>query len=228
MYNRDYLLSGKQEQSNTINVSKFISATYQLFAASLLAGAAGAYVGVGIVSLLQGILFWGLVIVEIGLIFAISRFAHTQGVNLILLFLFTFITGLTSAPLIANTLNIPDGGAIVGQAFFLTAIGFGAISMFAMTTKKDFRFLQTFLIIAVIIMIVASLINIFFTNSSLLQIVIASVGALVFSAFILVDTQKLIRGDYGTPIEAALSLYLDFLNLFMSLLQILGALSKRE
>ena len=62
----------------------------------------------------------------------------------------------------------------------------------------------------------------------MLQIVIASVGALVFSAFILVDTQKLIRGDYRTPIEAALSLYLDFLNLFMSLLQILGALSKRE
>ena len=45
---------------------------------------------------------------------------------------------------------------------------------------------------------------------------------------LVVDTQKLIRGDYRTPIEAALSLYLDFLNLFMSLLQILGALSKRE
>ena len=227
MYDRNYLLKGNV-QANDINVSKFVSATYQLLAGSLLAGAAGAYIGVDIVNLLQGILFWVLVIVEIGLIFAISKFAHQQGINLLLLFMFTFITGLTSAPLIANTLNIPDGGMIVGQAFFLTAIGFGAISIFAMTTKKDFRFLQTFLFVALIIMIAASLINIFFTQSSLLQIVVASVGALVFSAYILVDTQKLIRGDFNSPIQAALSLYLDFLNLFMSLLQILSALSKKE
>jgi ribosomal protein S6 len=114
-----------------------------------------------------------------------------------------------------------------GQAFLMTSVAFGGISMFAMTTKRDFSSMGKFLFIALIIMIVAGISNIFI-QSSMMQLAIASVGALVFSAFILVDTQKLIRGDYGTPIEAALSLYLDFLNLFMSLLQILGALSKRE
>jgi modulator of FtsH protease len=57
---------------------------------------------------------------------------------------------------------------------------------------------------------------------------IASVGAILFSAFILYDTQNIIKGRYETPIEGAIALYLDFLNLFISLLQILGIFNNSD
>ena len=84
-----------------------------------------------------------------------------------------------------------------------------------------------FLFIALIIVIVAGISNIFI-QSSMMQLAIASVSALLFSAFILFDTQNIIKGGYDSPVEAALSLYLDFFNLFISLLQILGIMNSGD
>ncbi len=224
MYNRDYLESSQnihQEASKT-QLMSFLKATYQLFAGSLLAATAGAYIGLDLVGYLAGPLKWVLFAVELGLIFfVIPRVKHTPGVNLAVLFLFTFITGLTIAPLLAAIFAMPSGASIVGQAFLMTSIAFGGISMFAMTTKRDFSSMGKFLFIALIIMIVGGISNIFI-QSSMFQLVIACAGALVFSAFILYDTQNIIKGGYDSPVEAALSLYLSFFNLFISLLQILG------
>jgi modulator of FtsH protease len=83
------------------------------------------------------------------------------------------------------------------------------------------------LFIALIVMIVAGIANIFL-HLPMLQLAIASVGAVVFSLFILFDTQNIIRGNINNEIEAAVALYLDFLNLFVSLLQILGFVNSEE
>ena len=83
------------------------------------------------------------------------------------------------------------------------------------------------LFITLIVLLVAAIINIFF-YSPILQLAIASVGAVLFSAYILYDTQNIIRGNYETPIEGAVALYLDFVNLFVSLLQILGIFSRDD
>ena len=232
MYNRDYLTdktnSYSNESSQQAYIMSFLKATYQLFAGSLLAATAGAYIGLGIVNYIAGPMMWVLFAIELGLIFfVIPRVKHTPGVNLAVLFAFTFITGLTTAPLLTSIFSMPGGASIVGQAFLMTSIAFGGISMFAMTTKKDFSFMGKFLFIALIIMIVAGISNIFI-QSSMMQLVIASVGALLFSAFILYDTQNIIKGNYDSPVEAALSLYLDFFNLFISLLQILGIMKNNE
>ena len=216
MYNRDYLSnqsSQYSQESSQVQLMSFLKATYQLFAGSLLAATAGAYVGLAI---------------ELALIFfVIPRVKHTPGVNLAVLFVFTFITGLTIAPLLAAIFAMPSGASIVGQAFLMTSIAFGGISMFAMTTKKDYSFMGKFLFIALIIVIVAGISNIFI-QSSMMQLAIASVSALLFSAFILFDTQNIIKGGYDSPVEAALSLYLDFFNLFISLLQILGIMNSGD
>jgi modulator of FtsH protease len=231
MYNRDYL---EQSQKNTaqdssrVEIMSFLKATYQLFAGSLLAATAGAYIGLDIVSIIAGPVMWILFAIELGLIFfVIPRVKHTPGVNLAVLFAFTFITGLTIAPLLSAIFSMPGGASIVGQAFLMTAVAFGGISMFAMTTRRDFSSIGKFLFIALIIMIVAGISNIFI-QSSMFQLVIASAGALLFSAFILYDTQNIIRGGYDSPVEAALSLYLDFFNLFISLLQILGIMNSDD
>jgi modulator of FtsH protease len=224
MYNRDYLESSQnvQQDASRAQMMSFLKATYQLFAGSLLAATAGAYIGLDIVQYIAGPMMWVLFAVELGLIFfVIPRVKHTPGVNLAVLFLFTFITGLTIAPLLTAIFAMPSGASIVGQAFLMTSIAFGGISMFAMTTKRDFSSMGKFLFIALIIMIVGGISNIFI-QSSMFQLVIASAGALLFSAFILYDTQNIIRGGYDSPVEAALSLYLNFFNLFVSLLQILG------
>ena len=62
----------------------------------------------------------------------------------------------------------------------------------------------------------------------MLQLIISMAGALLFSAFILYDTQQIIKGNYSTPIEAAIALYLDFFNLFIMLLQIFGILNSDD
>ena len=232
MYNRDYLTdktnSYSNESSQQAYIMSFLKATYQLFAGSLLAATAGAYIGLGIVNYIAGPMMWVLFAIELGLIFfVIPRVKHTPGVNLAVLFAFTFITGLTIAPLLTSIFAMPGGASIVGQAFLMTSVAFGGISMFAMTTKRDFSVMGKFLFIALIIMIVAGISNIFI-QSSMMQLVIASVGALLFSAFILYDTQNIIKGNYDSPVEAALSLYLDFFNLFISLLQILGIMKNNE
>lgn len=230
MYNRDYL-SQESSQYSTQDSSRtqlmsFLKATYQLFAGSLLAATAGAYVGLDMVSTIAS-WYWGLVIFEFILLFALFAVKKKPGINLAVLFGFTFVSGLTITPLLSNILSMPAGASIVAQAFLMTSVAFGGISMFAMTTKRDFSGMGKMLFIALIILIVGSISNIFF-QSSLLQLGVAGVGALLFSAFILYDTQQIIKGGFETPIEAAIALYLDFFNLFISLLQILGVLNSDD
>lgn len=241
MYNRDYLsnnndsshsqkdeayTSSREQQSAPTDVMAFLRTTYQLFASSLLAATVGAYIGLGMVSAISS-WYWGLVILEFALLFGIYAVKDKPGINLAVLFAFTFVSGLTITPLLSSVFNMPSGASIVAQAFLMTSVAFGGISMFALTTKKDFSSMGKMLIIALIILIVGSISNIFI-GSPILQLGIAMVGALVFSAFILYDTQKIIKGGFSTPIEAAIALYLDFLNLFISLLQIFAAFNSKD
>ena len=212
-----------RSQSET---SAFLKQTYQLFAGSLLSGTIGAYIGLDIASTIQS-WFWGLVILELALLFGIYKTKRNPPVALFMLFAFTFISGLTITPLLTNILAMPSGAGIVANAFMLTTVIFGGLSIYAMSTKTSYMEMGKGLFIALIIVIIGSVINIFL-GSPILQIIIASVGAMLFSAFILYDTQNIINGNYETPIEGAVALYLDFLNLFISLLQILGILGSDD
>lgn len=231
LYDRDYSKSNEFEaQRSSSALGIFIKQTYQLFAASLLAGAAGAYVGVSAMVPLFASLGIAAPFIILGvalvLFFAMRVCIHKSPLNLVLLFGFTFVLGLGLTPLLYSTLSLVNGGVIVAQAFALTAVAFGGLSIFAMNTKRDFTTMGKILFIALIILIVASLIGIFF-QSPLYTLVISSVSAILFSFFILYDTQNIIRGNYSSPIEGAVALYLDFINLFSSLLSILN-LTNRE
>ena len=245
LYDREYIknkvsenISEKSNDNTKSGLAIFIKQTYQLFAASLLAASAGAYTGTAYLanSLVKmganghpavAGWFWGLVILEFALLFGLIAAKKKEGLNLILLFAFTFVSGLTLTPMISSYLMLPGGASIITEAFVLTTVAFGGLSVFAMNTKRNFSTMGKMLFITLIVIIVASLINIF-TASPLFQLVIASISAILFSAFILYDTQNIIRGNVETPVEAAVSLYLDFLNLFVSLLQILGIFSNRD
>ncbi|MBE0491439.1 MAG: Bax inhibitor-1/YccA family protein [Sulfurospirillum sp.] len=233
LYDRNYISQRSQgsqaeyaNEATQASLGVFIKQTYQLFAASLLAASSGAYIGIGFAPTIAS-WFFGLVILEFALLFGLYAAKKKAGLNLILLFGFTFVSGLTLAPLLTSILGLAGGASIVANAFMLTTVAFGGLSIFAMNTKRDFSAMGKMLFITLIVIVVAGLINIFL-GSPILQLAIASIGAILFSAFILYDTQNIIRGAYETPIEGAIALYLDFLNLFVSLLQILGLFGKDE
>ena len=221
-------------QANEItNINLFVKRVYQLLAGSLIAGAVGAYVGMGFVGNMinpvTGSLtftYWGIVILEFILLFGLFVAKNKTPLNLVLLFAFTFLSGFTLSPTLAIFIS-KNMGYVIGEAFGLTAIAFIALTIFAMNTKRDFTTMGKMLFIALIVMVVAGIANIFL-QLPLLQLAIASFGAILFSFFILYDTQNIIRGNITSEIEAAVALYLDFLNLFVSLLQILGFLNSEE
>jgi len=221
-------------QAHTIeNINEFVKRTYQLLAGSLIAGAVGAYVGMGFVGNMinpvTGSLtftYWGAVILEFVLLIGLMFAKNKTPLNLILLFAFTFMTGFTLSPTLAMFIAA-NMGYVIGEAFILTAVAFGGLTIFAMNTKRDFTTIGKILFITLIVIIAASLLNIFL-KLPMLQLIIASVSAILFSFFILYDTQNIIRGNVSSEVEAAVALYLDFLNLFISLLEILGFLNREE
>ena len=225
LYDRNYASSSEHEVAGEYSqsaLSTFIKQTYQLFAASLLAASVGAYVGLysSLGATVAGN-YWLFVILELGLLVGLMFAKRKAGLNLILLFAFTFVSGLTLTPILGRTFAMPGGAAIVAQAFTLTTVAFGGLSVFAMNTKRDFTTWGKMLFITLIVLLVAMLLNLFF-KSPIFQVALSCVSAVLFSAYILYDTQNIIRGNYETPIEGAVDLYLDFLNLFVSLLRSLG------
>ncbi|MGE0765825.1 MAG: Bax inhibitor-1/YccA family protein [Hyphomicrobiaceae bacterium] len=119
----------------------------------------------------------------------------------------------------------------VGQVFAITAVSFAALSLWGYTTKKDISGWGSFLFMGLVGIIIASLVNIFF-QSSALQFAVSCIGVLVFAGFTAYDTQRikdeyyLMIGDAAAMSKAAvwgaLSLFLDFINLFYMLLSLFG------
>ena len=124
-------------------------------------------------------------------------------------------------------------GASVARVFFITAGTFAASSLFGYTTKRSLARFSSFLFMGLIGIIIAMLVN-FFLHSTPLQFVISAIGVIVFTGLTAVDTQR-IKETYAETdgqeitlkksIYGALSLYLNFINMFMMLLNIMGAVS---
>ncbi|WP_337269394.1 Bax inhibitor-1/YccA family protein [Oryzifoliimicrobium ureilyticus] len=130
---------------------------------------------------------------------------------------------------LSSVFLIYTGQSIV-QTFFVTAASFGALSLYGYTTKRDLSPIGSFLIMGLFGLIIASIVNIFL-HSSALQFAISAIGVLVFAGLTAYDTQRIkemyYAGDTAVvagrkAIMGALQLYLDFINLFMFLLQFMG------
>jgi modulator of FtsH protease len=201
-------------------IVSFVKETYKLFAASMMAGAVGAYVGIPMAEAIQANFIW-LFILEIGLLIGLQFAKNKPGINLLVMFGFVFMTGITLAPLLARTLGMSGGGAIIGNAFAMTSVVFGAMSFFAIKTTTDFTSYSKPLMIALFVIIGFSILNMFLGNP-LLHVIISGAVVILFSILVIFDTQNIIRGAYETPIDGAIALYLDFLNIFTALLQLFG------
>jgi FtsH-binding integral membrane protein len=143
----------------------------------------------------------------------------------LLFFVYAAMVGLS-----LSTIFVAYTATSITRVFFITAASFGALSLYGYTTQRDLSAFGSFLIMGLIGIIIASLVNIFLASSAL-QFVISVVGVLVFAGLTAWDTQKIKEMysamDDGTvagrkAVMGALSLYLDFINLFMMLLRLFG------
>ncbi|MFK5938867.1 MAG: Bax inhibitor-1/YccA family protein [Sulfurimonas sp.] len=224
LYDRDYARGNSQayqtQSRDDSQIISFVKETYKLFAASMMAGAVGAYVGVPLAGTIQTMM-WPLFFLEIGLLIGLQFVKKKPGINLMVMFAFVFMTGITLAPLLAYTLGMNGGGVVIGNAFAMTSVVFGSMSFFAIKTTKDFTSYGKPLMIALFVIIGFSILNMFLGNP-LFQIIISGAVVILFSILVIFDTQNIMRGAYETPIDGAIALYLDFLNIFTALLQIFG------
>lgn len=224
LYDRDYArantASYETASRGEAQIVSFVKETYKLFAASMMAGAVGAYVGVPLTGTIQAMI-WPLFFLEIGLLIGLQFVKNKPGINLVVMFAFVFMTGITLAPLLSYTLGMNGGGTIVGNAFAMTSVVFGAMSFYAIKSTKDFTSYGKPLMIALFVIIGFSIINIFLANP-MLHVIISGAVVILFSILVIYDTQNIMRGAYETPIDGAIALYLDFLNIFTALLQLFG------
>jgi modulator of FtsH protease len=202
--------------------------TYWLLALSMLPTIAGAYAGLQLnfvrffmaAPIMAPLL---MLAVMIGALFAVTALRNSAwGVPA--LFGFTFIAGLMLTPILTVALGLRNGGQIIGLAGGLTAAIFFAMAGIATVTKKDFSFMGKFLFIGVVLLLVASVANLFFQVPAL-QLTIAAIAVFIFSAYILFDVSRIVNGGETNYITATLSIFLDIYNIFISLLQILMALT---
>ncbi len=172
------------------------------------------------------------IIVYIAAFFGANMVRRKPGINLVALFGYTFITGVFIAPaLFIAQLAASHGATLspapVRDAFLLTAGAFTGLTGYVLITKRDFSFMGAGLSMGLWVIIGASLLNFFF-HSSVFQLAISSVGVLLFCGYILFDTSRILKErDESDPIGAALRLFLDVINLFMFLLQILSSGRRR-
>ncbi|WRF19617.1 Bax inhibitor-1/YccA family protein [Helicobacter pylori] len=203
----------------------FVKTTYKFFAGSLLLATIGALLGLmNFQAVVQ--YKWVFFIAEIAALFGLMFSKSKPGLNLFMLFAFTSLSGVTLVPLLGMVIAKAGLGAI-WQALGMTTIVFGLMSVYALKTKNDLANMGKMLFIALIVVVVCSLINLFL-GSPMFQVVIAGASAILFSLYIAYDTQNIVKGMYDSPIDAAVSLYLDFLNVFISILQVIGIFSDRD
>ena len=199
----------------------FIKKVYSLLAMSMGTAAVGAYLGSGPLLLLVAPNMMLFFILQFALIIFASFASRRPGLNMVALFSFTTVSGLTLGPLLYQV-----GPSIAAEAFALTAITFAGLSLYVVYSRKDFSFMSGFLMTGLIVLVVGGLLNMFFIQSGMMHFMMSGASVLLFSGFILYDTSNILR-YYGTDeyVSATLALYLDILNLFIALLSILGIMS---
>ncbi|UGA56276.1 Bax inhibitor-1/YccA family protein [Vibrio sp. VB16] len=217
------LVSRSSTQPSAIQTNKVLRNTYFLLSMTLFTSAIAAVVTMAIqISPMMAI---GMQLAAIGILFFVMPKAINSSAGVVWTFVFTTLMGAALGPMLNYYAAMPNGAGVIAQALGMTGLVTMGLSAYAITSKKDFSFMRSFLMAGLIIVIVASLLNIFFVQSSMMHIVISSVSAMVFSGFILYDTGRIVRGEETNYINATISMYLNILNLFVSLLHILGFLN---
>ena len=224
---RAYMLKVYNYMASGILITGFIS--LMLFKLSVVTSADGSIVGLTSLgnALYNSALMWVVMLAPLGIVFYMSfgirkmSAAKAQTV----FWVFAALMGLS-----LSWILLIYTGASVARVFFITSATFGAMSIYGYTTKRDLTKFGSFLMMGLIGIIIASVVNIFM-KSTMMYFVISILGVLIFVGLTAYDTQKIknmyLASDSGEimgkkAVMGALTLYLDFINLFIMLLRLFG------
>ncbi len=214
-----------RNETAVLVTNKLIRNTYTLLSLTLLFSAMtgaismglGVGRGAGLVTSLAALgLLW----------FVLPKTAHSSA-GLGVVFAITGLLGFGLGPVISSYLTLANGSQIVMTALGGTGAIFLGLSTYALTTKRDFSFMGGFLIVGMLVVLGAALLNIFLAVPAL-SLTISAVVVMLMSGFILYDTSRMVNGGETNYVLATISLYLNILNLFTSLLHLLGLSSSND
>ena len=215
---------GRAGDLSTASRNRVLRNTYALLALSMVPTVLGAWIGVTSgFSFFAGSPFVGFIAfmaIAFGFFFAIEKFKNS-GIGVALLLGFTFFMGLMLSRLIGHVLGYTNGAQLIMTAFGGTAVIFGAMATIATVSKRDFTGMGKFLFVGMLVILVAAVANIWLQMPALM-LTVSVLAILIFSAFILVDLQRVVNGGETNYVTATLAIYLDVYNIFTNLLAILG------
>lgn len=216
---------GRTESAQLVT-NKVLRNTYALLGLTMIPTVIGAFIGMSLnfafVQQHPFIFAIGAMAVMYGMFAAISA-NRNSSVGVVLLLGLTFLMGLLLGPILQHALNLSNGAQIVGLAAGGTGIILMTLAGVATTSKKDFSFMGKFLLVGIVLLIVASLANIFLQIPAM-ALALSAVGVILFSGFILYDVSRIVNGGETNYVMATLGLYLSVYNLFTSLLHLLMGL----
>lgn len=214
---------GNAVGTSALERNRVLRNTYVLLAVSLLPTVLGAYLGVstGLSRVFSG--WMGLIVMlagAFGFIYAIEKTKNSsKGVYVLLGF--TFFMGLVLSSLIARVLGFRNGASLVMTAFGGTAGVFFVMATLATTIKRDLSGMSKWLFWGAVVLMLGSIINVF-VGSTMGMAAISTLAIGIFSAYMLYDIKQVIDGGETNYISATLAIYLDLINIFQSLLSLLG------
>nr|WP_321330055.1 Bax inhibitor-1/YccA family protein [Alcaligenes faecalis] len=229
----EFRQSSLPEHNGTLGAQSLIARnrvlrnTYWLLALSMIPTVMGALLGLSsginrVMGASPGLSAIVFLVGAFGLMFLVEKNKNSS-LGVALLMAFTFFMGIMLSRLLGFVLGMGNGAQLIMLAFGGTAAVFGAMATIASTTKRDFSGMQKFLFVGAVILLVAALANIFLQLPALmLTISVMAIG--IFSAFLLVDLQRVINGGETNYVSATLAIYLDVYNIFSNLLMLLGVL----
>lgn len=209
----------------TTEQNKVLRNTYMMLALTMIPTVIGAFIGTSInlsfmaaSPIMSSLLMFGMMM---GMLFAVSALRNSVW-GIAALLGFTLVAGVFLGPILQVALHLKNGAQLIGMAAGGTGIIFFSLATVATVTKKDFSFMGKFLFIGLILLIVASLANLFFQVPAL-SLTLSAIAVLIFSAYILFDVSRIVHGGETNYVMATLGLYMSIYNLFINLLSLLMA-----
>ena len=207
--------------------NKVLRNTYLMLALTMIPTIIGAFVGTSISfsflaasPILGSLLMFGAMM---GMLFAVAALRNSVW-GIAALLGFTFVAGVFLGPILQVALHLKNGAQLIAMAAGGTGLIFFSLATIATVTKKDFSFMGKFLFIGLILLIVASLANLFFQIPAM-SLTISAIAVLIFSAYILFDVSRIVHGGETNYVMATLGIYMSIYNLFINLLSLLMAFS---
>ncbi len=209
----------------SVERNKVLRNTYMMLSLTMIPTVIGAFIGTSLnlsfmaaSPIISSLVMFA---VMMGMLFAVSALRNSVW-GIAALLGFTFVAGVFLGPILQVALHLKNGAQLIGMAAAGTGVIFFSLATIATVTKKDFSFMGKFLFIGLILLIVASLANLFFQIPAL-SLTISAIAVMIFSAYILFDVSQIVNGGETNYVMATLSLYLDIYNLFIHLLNLLMA-----